>query len=327
MTHTITQALLGTIVALAVVFPVTLSAQPSVFPVRPVRLIVPYATGGGTDILARLFAQKLGMQWNTSVIVENHPGANTNIGSALVAKANADGYTLLLGTPANVINPQIYSALPYDFQKDFKAVALLGDVPNILLIKKSLDVRTLAELLALARKKPGDLNYASGGIGSPQHFSLELLKYEAGVNITHVPYKGGGPATNDLIAGHVDMMASSAVLALPHIKSGAVKALAVASAVRLKALPDIPTARESDLPGFEASTWFGLLAPSGTSDKVIEYINKSVLLEMHSADIIEKLAQMGAIPNQMQPVQFATFLNNEYLKWGKVIKTAGIVAE
>ncbi len=327
MTHTITQALLGTVVALAVVFPVTLSAQPSVFPVRPVRLIVPYATGGGTDILARLFAQKLGMQWNTSVIVENHPGANTNIGSALVAKANADGYTLLLGTPANVINPQIYSALPYDFQKDFKAVALLGDVPNILLIKKSLDVRTLAELLALARKKPGDLNYASGGIGSPQHFSLELLKYEAGVNITHVPYKGGGPATNDLIAGHVDMMASSAVLALPHIKSGAVKALAVASAVRLKALPDIPTARESDLPGFEASTWFGLLAPSGTSDKVIEYINKSVLLEMHSADIIEKLAQMGAIPNQMQPVQFATFLNNEYLKWGKVIKTAGIVAE
>ncbi len=327
MTHTITQALLGSVVALAVVFPVTLSAQPSVFPVRPVRLIVPYATGGGTDILARLFAQKLGMQWNTSVIVENHPGANTNIGSALVAKANADGYTLLLGTPANVINPQIYSALPYDFQKDFKAVALLGDVPNILLIKKSLDVRTLAELLALARKKPGDLNYASGGIGSPQHFSLELLKYEAGVNITHVPYKGGGPATNDLIAGHVDMMASSAVLALPHIKSGAVKALAVASAVRLKALPDIPTARESDLPGFEASTWFGLLAPSGTSDKVIEYINKSVLLEMHSADIIEKLAQMGAIPNQMQPVQFATFLNNEYLKWGKVIKTAGIVAE
>ena len=327
MTHTLTKALISGVLALVIVFPFTLSAQPSVFPGKPVRLIVPYAAGGGTDILARLFAQKLGVQWNTSVIVENHPGANTNIGSALVAKANADGYTLLLGTPANVINPQIYSALPYDFQKDFKAVALLGDVPNILLIKKSLDVRTLAELLALARKKPGELNYASGGIGSPQHFSLELLKFEAGVNITHVPYKGGGPATNDLLAGHVDMMASSAVLALPHIKSGAVKALAVASNVRLKALPDIPTARESDLPGFEASTWFGLLAPSGTSDKVIEYINKSVLSEMHSADIIEKLAQMGAIPNQMQPVQFATFLNNEYLKWGKVIKTAGIVAE
>ena len=327
MTHTLTKALIRGVLALVIVLPFTLSAQPSVFPVKPVRLIVPYAAGGGTDILARLFAQKLGMQWNTSVVVENHPGANTNIGSALVAKANADGYTLLLGTPANVINPQIYSALPYDFQKDFKSVALLGDVPNILLIKKSLDVRTLAELLALARKKPGDLNYASGGIGSPQHFSLELLKYEAGVNITHVPYKGGGPATNDLLAGHVDMMASSAVLALPHIKSGAVKALAVASSVRLKALPDIPTARESDLPGFEASTWFGLLAPSGTPDQVIEYINKSVLIEMLSADIIEKLAQMGAIPNQMQPVQFATFLNNEYLKWGKVIKTAGIVAE
>ena len=327
MTHTITQALLRSVVALAVVFPFSLSAQPSVFPVKPVRLIVPYAAGGGTDILARLFAQKLGMQWNTSVIVENHPGANTNIGSALVAKGNADGYTLLLGTPANVINPQIYSSLPYDFQKDFKAVALLGDVPNILLIKKSLDVRTLAELLALARKRPGELNYASGGIGSPQHFSLELLKYEAEVNITHVPYKGGGPATNDLLAGHVDMMASSAVLALPHIKSGAVKALAVASAVRLKALPDIPTARESDLPGFEASTWFGLLAPSGAPDNVIEYINQSVLLEMHSADVIERLAQMGAIPNQMRPAQFAMFLNNEYLKWGKVIKTAGIVAE
>jgi len=327
MTHAIAQALLRSVFALTVVFPFAVSAQPSVFPLKPVRLIVPYAPGGGTDILARLFAQKLGVQWNTPVSVENHPGANTNIGSALVAKATADGYTLLLGTPANVINPQIYSAMPYDFQKDFKAVALLGDVPNILLIKKSLDVRTLAELLTLARNKPGDLNYASGGIGSPQHFSLELLKYEAGVNITHVPYKGGGPATNDLLAGHVDMMASSAVLALPHIKSGAVKALTVAAAVRLKALPDIPTALESGLPGFEASTWFGLLAPSGTPDKVIEYINKSVLLEMHSADIIEKLAQMGAIPNQMQSVQFAMFLNNEYLKWGKVIKTAGIVAE
>jgi len=327
MTHAIAQALLRSVFALTVVFPFAVSAQPSVFPLKPVRLIVPYAPGGGTDILARLFAQKLGVQWNTPVSVENHPGANTNIGSALVAKATADGYTLLLGTPANVINPQIYSAMPYDFQKDFKAVALLGDVPNILLIKKSLDVRTLAELLTLARNKPGDLNYASGGIGSPQHFSLELLKYEAGVNITHVPYKGGGPATNDLLAGHVDMMASSAVLALPHIKSGAAKALTVAAAVRLKALPDIPTALESGLPGFEASTWFGLLAPSGTPDKVIEYINKSVLLEMHSADIIEKLAQMGAIPNQMQSVQFAMFLNNEYLKWGKVIKTAGIVAE
>ena len=296
------------------------------YPSRTVRIIVPYSPGGGTDTLARLFAQKLGQQWNAPVIVENLPGANTNIGSAQAAAAAPDGYTLLVGTPANVFNPALYKDMPYDFKRDFEAVALLGDVPNVLVIHPSVPATTLAEFVAYAKKNPGKLNYASAGIGSPQHFSSELFKLAAGVNIVHVPYKGGGPATNDLIAGHVDMMISSAVLAIPHVQGGRVRALAVASPNRLKAAPDIPTAAEAGVQGFNASTWFGLLTRKGTSPAVIEKINKAVLAAMSDPDVVTKLAALGAEPNSMTPAQFQAFIDGEFSMWARVVKEAGITA-
>lgn len=294
------------------------------FPSKTVRLIVPYSPGGGTDILARLFARKLGEDWGVPVVVENHPGANTDIGTSLVARAPADGHVLLLATPANVLNPQLSPKTPYDIKRDFAAVALLGDVPNLLLIRASLPFTSLAEMLAFATSKPGELTYASGGIGSPQHFSLELLKHVARVDIRHVPYKGGGPATTDLLAGHVDMMASSAVLALPHLKSGKLRALVVASAGRLDSAPEIPSAVEAGLSAFRASTWFGLMAPSATPPTTIAYLNQSVRRAMTQSDVVESLAKLGAQPNQWSASQFSDLVSAETQKWGEVIKAAGI---
>jgi tripartite-type tricarboxylate transporter receptor subunit TctC len=294
------------------------------YPQKAVRLIVPYSPGGGTDILARLFARKLGEDWSAPVVVENHPGGNTDIGTSLVARAPADGHVLLLATPANVLNPQLSPKTPYDIKRDFAAVALLGDVPNLLLIRASLPFRSLAEMLSFAASKPGELTYASGGVGSPQHFSLELLKHVAKVDIRHIPYKGGGPATTDLLAGHVDMMASSAVLALPHLTSGKLKALVVASPGRLESAPEVQTSAEAGVPAFIASTWFGLMAPSGTPHATILQINQSIRRAMTQPDVIESLGKLGAQPNQWSEAQFSELITNETKKWGEVIKAAGI---
>lgn len=286
------------------------------YPSKPVRLIVPYSPGGGTDILARLFARVLASDWNAAVVVENHAGANTDIGTLLVARAAADGHALLLATPANVINPQLSAKPAYEFHREFVPVALLGDVPNVLLVRASLPVSRMDELLGMARNRPGDLTYASGGVGSPQHFSLELLKQVAKLDIRHIPYKGGGPATTDLLAGHVDMMASSAVLALPHIKSGKVRALVVASSARLSSAPDVPTAAEVGIPNFQASTWFGIAAPAGTPAAVVTRINQSVRRAMALPEVIESLGKLGADPNQWSDKQFADWTRSEAAKWG-----------
>ncbi len=302
-------------------------APSEAYPTKPVRLIVPYSPGGGTDILARLFAKTLTTDWNAPVVVENHAGANTDIGTLLVARAAADGHVLLLATPANVINPQLSAKPAYDFHRDFVPVALLGDVPNVLLVRASLPVSRMDELLSMARGRPGDLTYASGGVGSPQHFSLELLKHVARLDIRHIPYKGGGPATTDLLAGHVDMMASSAVLALPHIKSGKVRALVVASGTRLSSAPDVPTAAEAGIPDFQASTWFGIAAPVGTPAAAVARINQSIRRAMALPEVIESLAKLGAEPNQWSDKQFADWTRSEAAKWGSVIQAAGIRAE
>jgi len=294
------------------------------YPTQRVRIIVPYSPGGGTDTLARLFAQKLSQQWGAPVVVENIAGGNTNIGSAQAAAANADGHTLLVGTPANVFNPALYKDMPYDFKRDFEAVALLGDVPNVLLVHPSVPATNLKEFVAYAKANPGKLNYASAGIGSPQHFSSELFKLAAGVDIVHVPYKGGGPATNDLLGGHVNMMISSAVLALPNVRSGKVRALAVASPTRLTAAPEIPTAAEAGVDGFEASTWFGLMTRRGTPPAVIQKINQGVLAAMKDPEVLSRLATLGAEPNSLSPQQFQKFVDDEFTMWTRVVKEAGI---
>ena len=297
------------------------------YPTKPVRLIVPYSPGGGTDILARLFARVLTTDWNVPVVVENHAGANTDIGTLLVARSPADGHVLLLATPANVLNPQLSAKPAYDFHREFVPVALLSDVPNVLLVRASLPATRMEDLLSMARNRPGDLTYASGGVGSPQHFSLELLKHVAKLDIRHIPYKGGGPATTDLLAGHVDMMASSAVLALPYIKSGKVRALVVASGTRLSSAPDVPSAAEVGIPDFLASTWFGVAAPNGTPTAVITRINQSIRRAMTLPEVIESLAKLGAEPNQLSDRQFADWTRSEAAKWGAVIQAAGIRAE
>lgn len=296
------------------------------YPDKRIRIIVPYAAGGGTDTLARLFAQKLGEQWNSPVVVENIPGGNTNIGSAQAAAAAPDGYTLLVGTPANVFNPALYKDMPYDFMRDFVGVALLAELPNVLLVHPSVPADSLSELVQYAKANPGKLNYASGGIGSPQHFSTELFKLAAGVDIVHVPYKGGGPATNDLLGGHVDMMISSAVLALPNVRSGNLRALAVASPNRLSAAPEIPTAAEAGVAGFEASTWFGLMARSGTPASVIAKISEGVLTAMKDPEVISRLENLGAEPNSLTPEQFQKLVQDEFTMWSRVVKEAGITA-
>lgn len=303
------------------------TALTEAYPAKPVRLIVPYSPGGGTDILARLFARILTTDWNVAVIVENHAGANTDIGTLLVARSTADGHVLLLATPANVLNPQLSAKPAYDFHREFVPVALLGDVPNVLLVRASLPATRMEDLLSMARNRPGDLTYASGGVGSPQHFSLELLKHVAKLDIRHIPYKGGGPATTDLLAGHVDMMASSAVLALPHIKSGKVRALVVASGTRLSSAPDVPSAAEVGIPDFLASTWFGVAAPNGTPTGVVTRINQSIRRAMTLPEVIESLAKLGAEPNQLSDRQFADWTRSEAAKWGAVIQAAGIRAE
>jgi len=320
-------ASLGAVCGLAFSAASAQTIAPPAFPSKTVRLIVPYSPGGGTDILARLFARKLGEDWGTPVLVENHPGANTDIGTMLVTRAPADGHVLLLATPANVINPQIAAKPAYDVARDFVPVALLGDVPNLLLVRSGLPARSLQELLAAARAQPGSLTYASGGVGSPQHFSLELLKFVAKVDIRHIPYKGGGPATNDLLAGHVDLMASSAVLALPHLKSGKVRALVVASDKRLSSAPDVPSAVEAGVSEFQTSTWFGLMAPAGIAAATVVRINDSVRKAMKSPDVGESLARLGAEPNQWSDQQFARLITAEGAKWRQVIKAAGIRAE
>ncbi len=308
----------------------TAQVQPALadpYPARPVRLIVPYSPGGGTDILARLFARVLTAEWNIAVVVENHAGANTDIGTLLVARAVADGHVLLIATPANVINPQLSAKPAYDFHREFIPVALLGDVPNVLLVRASLPASRMEELVTLARNRPGDLTYASGGVGSPQHFSLELLKHVAKLDIRHIPYKGGGPATTDLLAGHVDMMASSAVLALPHIKSGRARALVVASGTRLSSAPDVPSSAEVGVPDFLASTWFGIAAPNRTPPAVVTRINQSIRRAMTLPEVIDSLAKIGAEPNQLSERQFAVWTRSETAKWSGVIQAAGIRPE
>src|SRR5438034_5972010 len=235
------------------------------YPTKPVRLVVPFPAGGTTDLLARAAAQKLSEAWGQQVIVDNRPGAAGNIGAELVAKAAPDGYTLLMGTVGtHAINASLYAKMPYDHVKDFAPVILVAGVPNVLVVNPSLPVHSVQELIAYAKANPGKLNFASSGSGTSIHLSGELFKVMTGVQMTHVPYKGSAPALQDLLGGQVQLMFDNLPPSLPQIKAGRLRALAVTSATRAPALPDVPTVAEAGLPGFEASSWFGVLAPAGT---------------------------------------------------------------
>jgi len=297
------------------------------YPIKPIRVIVPYAPGGGTDTTARILAQKLTDKWGQSVIVDNRPGAAGIIGSDIVAKATPDGYTLLVVAGAHAINPSLYSKLPYDTVKDFAPVAFLVTAPNILVVNPSIPATSVKELIALAKAKPGQLSFGSGGVGQTPHLAGELFKSMAGVDMSHIPYKGGAPATADLIAGRISLMFGGMVLTLPHVKGGKLRALATTGAKRSKAVPDLPTIAESGLPGYEADEWFGMFAAAGISGKVVEILQSGVRDVLSARDAQERFEGLGAEVVDMNTREFATFFQRQITKWSKVIKGANIRAE
>ena len=294
------------------------------YPNRTIRLVVPFPAAGTTDILARAAAQKLTEAFGQSVIVDNRPGAAGNIGADLVAKSAPDGYTLLMGTVGtHAINPSLYSKMPYDHVKDFVPVVLVAGVPNVLVVNPALPVNSVADLIKLAKDKPGQINFASSGSGTSIHLSGELFKTMAGVDITHIPYKGSSPALVDLIGGQVQIMFDNLPSALPQIKAGKLRAIAVTSLKRAPVLPDVPTISESGLPGFEASSWFGVLAPAGTPAPIVARINAEVNKWLQSAEAREKLLSQGAEAAGGTPEQFAHHIRAESEKWAKVVKASG----
>jgi tripartite-type tricarboxylate transporter receptor subunit TctC len=300
------------------------NAQAPAYPTKPVRLVVPFPPGGATDLIARAVAQKLGETWGASIVVDNRPGAGGNIGTELVAHAAPDGYTLEMGTVGtHAINASLYAKLGFDHVKDFAPIILVAGVPNVLEVNPSLPVNSVRELIAYGKANPGKLNFASSGNGTSIHLSGELFKVMTGVQMTHVPYKGSAPALQDLLAGQVQLMFDNLPPSLPQIKSGKLRALAVTSSIRAPALPDIPTVAEAGLPGFEASSWFGILAPAGTPPAVIAKINEEVAKWLASPEGKEKLASIGANPAGGSPEDFARHIQAETAKWAKVVKESG----
>jgi tripartite-type tricarboxylate transporter receptor subunit TctC len=301
-----------------------LAAAQAPYPSKPIRMVVPFPAGGTTDLLARAAAQKLTESTGQPVVVDNRPGAGGNIGAELVAKAPADGYTLLMGTVGtHAINPGLYAKMPYDHVKDFAPVILVAGVPNVLVVNPALPVNSVQELIAYGRANPGKLNFASSGSGTSIHLSAELFKTMTGVQMAHVPYKGSAPALQDLVGGQVQLMFDNLPSSLALIKGGKLRALAVTSAQRSSALPDVPTVAEAGVPGFEASSWFGLLAPAGTPPEVIAKLNGEVARWLATPEAKEKLAAQGAIAAGQSPEDFARHIAAETAKWQKVVKESG----
>ncbi|WP_260986159.1 tripartite tricarboxylate transporter substrate binding protein [Bordetella genomosp. 13] len=295
------------------------------FPDHPVRLIVPFPPGGGTDILARPLAQKLSEQWGQPVVVENRAGAGGNIGTDVAARAPADGYTLVLGTVGtHAINQSLYANLPYDAVRDFAAITIVANTPNILVVNPSLPVKSVQELLDYARAKPGALNYATPGNGTPPHLATEILKSMAGVSLTHVPYKGSGPAMTDLLGGQVQVMIANAPVVIPYIKSGQLRGLATTSAQRPDMARDLPTLAESGLKGYEADTWYGLFTAAGTPRPIVEKLNADVVKALSSPDIRALYAQQGAEVVADGADQAQAKVRAEVEKWRGVIKSIGV---
>lgn len=301
--------------------PSTLRAES--YPSKPVRIVVAYPPGGGTDILARTLGQKLGEQLGQSFVVDNRPGANGNIGSEIAARATPDGYTLLMGTANLTVNPNFYSNLNYNVLKDFTPISLVIITPNLLVVNASVPPRSVRELIAYAKTKPGVLNFASNGSGASSHLSAELFNTMAGVKMIHIPFKGGGPALTALLRGEVQVMFGNPLALLPQVKSGKLRALAVTSTRRSNALPDLPTVSEAGLAGYAVNPWYGLLAPSGTPKRIVALLNREVVKAVQLAEIQERLKRDGAEPVGNSPAEFHDFLKKELVQWAEVIKQSG----
>lgn len=296
------------------------------FPAKPITIIVPAPPGGTADISMRIIAHKLNENLGQQIIIDNRPGAGGMIASQLVAKAGPDGYTVLMNYTSHAINPYLYKKLTYDSLKDFAPVTLLGLTPLVLVVHPSVPVKTVPEFLAYAKAHPGKLNYGSAAIGGASHLGGELLKMKAGIDIVHIPYKGGAAAAADLITGQIQMLFDSLLPLQPHIKAGKVRALGVTSAKRIEIAPDLPALAET-LPGFESSAWFGILAPASTPRELVARLNAEFLKVLRTPEVKQKLTKQGFVVVGNAPEEYGAFLKSEMDKWSKVIQAAGIKAE
>lgn len=316
------RALLCTLLLTGIVPPASAEAP---YPSKPIRIVVPFVPGGTSDILARILAAGLGQQLKASVVVENKAGAGGNIGSDFVAKSPPDGYALILASVGtHAINSSLYRQMPYDPVRDFTPVALIATVPTVLVVGRSVKAHSLPDLIALARAKPGQLNYASAGIGTTQHLAGEMLKQRAGIDVVHVPYKGGAQAVADLVAGRATFMFPNIPVVYGQIEAGALRPLAVASRTRSSALPDVPTMAEAGMKDFEVSTWFGILGPAGLPAAVTAKLNGAIAEVLAMSDVRANLKKQGAEPLISTPEQFGAYVRQEVAKWVKVVKQAGI---
>jgi tripartite-type tricarboxylate transporter receptor subunit TctC len=312
--------------AAALLVALSTAAAAQDYPVKPVRLIIPFPPGGSNDVVGRMIATHLGEHLGKQVIVDNRSGAGGVIGTEIGANAAPDGYTLAIISIAHAVNPWLYK-LNYDPIKSFTPIAVLASGPNVLAINPALPVNSVKELVALAKQKPGELQYASAGVGSFQHLGGELFKLEAGVDMLHVPFKGGGPAMIDVMGGHTKLVFSSLVQTTPHIKSGKLKPLGTGGLKRNPVLPDVPTIAEAGVPGYEAVNWWGIVAPAGTPQAIIDKLHKDIAAVQASPEVQKQFSSEGAEIVQMSPAEFGTFMEREMKKWERVVKEGKIKAE
>jgi len=301
---------------------VDVAAQP--WPSKPIKYIVPFAPGGTTDLLGRTLSEKLSVALGEPVVVENKPGAGGGIGADFTAKSAPDGYTIMGGTiSTHAINASLYSNLPYDPVRDFVAITLIARLPNLLVINPSIPARNVSELIALMKANPGKYTFASSGNGTSQHLSGELFKSMAGVDMQHIPYKGSPPALQDVVGGQVSMTFDNITTALPLAKAGKLRSLAVTTATRSSAAPDVPTLAESGLPGFEVGSWQGVFAPAATQPEIVRRLNTEIVKIINMPDVREKLTSLGAEPVGDTPEQFSAYVKAEVVKWSDVVKRSG----
>lgn len=296
------------------------------YPNRPIRLIIPFPPGGSNDVVGRMIGDQLSKQLGKQVVIDNRAGAGGVIGTELASKEKPDGYTLLVISLAHAVNPWLYK-LPYDPIKAFAPIGVMGSGPNVVVVHPDLPVKSIKELVELAKQKPGDIQYASAGIGSFQHLGGELFKLEAGIDMLHVPFKGGGPAMIDVIGGHTKVVFSSLVQTTPHIKTGKLRAIGVGSKERSKVLPDVPSVAEAGVPTYEAVNWWGIVAPAGTPKPIIDKLHAALTASQDSAEVEKQFAAEGAVVVKKSPTEFGAFMESEMKKWELVVKKGNIKAE
>ncbi|QJY34312.1 tripartite tricarboxylate transporter substrate binding protein [Diaphorobacter sp. JS3050] len=325
--HTTRRTLLASL-AVAAAGALPLGALAQNFPTKPITIIVPFSAGGTTDILARIVGQGLTTELGQSVVVDNKPGAGGNIGGSLAAKAAADGYTLFMGTVGtHAINQSLYKKMPFDPVKDFAPLSRVATVPNLLVAHPSQPFKTVKEMIAYAKANPGKITFGSPGSGASPHVSGELFKSMTGTDLLHIPYKGSAPAMTDLLGGQTSVMFDNMPSAIQHVRSGKLRPIAVTTAKRSPELPDVPTIAEAGVPGYEATSWFGMFAPAGTPKPVLDKLHAALIKVLNQADVKKKIAEQGGDVVAETPDQFAAFIKAESVKWGKVVKESGATAD